>query len=427
MALSDKILDELTDISIGDRQDLYLYEWFKEEDVEPCTKMLDGNTHLTSLRIAATKIGGKGAAAFAKALRDCALTNINIDNSEIGDEGAAAWGQHLKGKNTLRTLTMANNAIGDSGVKSLVSSLGQSPLDKVELHRNNITDTGAKAIAQWLEGNRSLCMLNLITNPIGREGKEAIAEAAIASRSKNLIGIYMDDKSPELVEFLDQNRAETAPFTKKIMGGTQAGAFSIGERHELYFRANGIQRVAFEKNAEDRIGKFYESFDRFLDMIPCADVKNIKSPEDLLGNGRGHAALDNPRIWDQFPAICAKLSAQGTPLTLQHLNRKNFNHVSFLKNALSHAPLPLVMAGLNASGIRLQGKDLLENGKPNATFNALLENRGHAALFTANNWKGCPPQEIKRVMSFLPTVEREQVKNRHALVSGNHNNSPLAR
>ena len=65
---------------------------------------------------------------------------------------------------------MNNNNIGDTGAAALAKALeSNSSLTSLDLHENNIEDTGA-ALVKALESNLSLTFLNLGSNQIGYTG-----------------------------------------------------------------------------------------------------------------------------------------------------------------------------------------------------------------------------------------------------------------
>ncbi|KAL0251754.1 hypothetical protein GEMRC1_000966 [Eukaryota sp. GEM-RC1] len=106
------------------------------------------------------------------------LTHISFTRNSIGDDGALLLSRALEKNATLRSLNLSNNFIGDFGAINLflcgMGTLTISKLSTLDLSRNNITNSGAVAIAQFLRQNFTLRSLDLSENRIGVHGKESL-------------------------------------------------------------------------------------------------------------------------------------------------------------------------------------------------------------------------------------------------------------
>lgn len=165
-------------------------------------------------------IGVSGASALARALRtNCSLTYLNLGDNAIGDSGAAAIANALKSNRNLTHLYLTKNNIGDRGVEALAKALQsertftqsnplqRSPIDdsgvtelhfalvkaihgscstrvtRLDLNFNNISCSGAIALADALLSNCTLERLDLSSNKIECSGAEALAKALQSNRT----------------------------------------------------------------------------------------------------------------------------------------------------------------------------------------------------------------------------------------------------
>ena len=90
----------------------------------------------------------------------------------------------LKGNDTLTSLNLHDNDIGDEGAKALATAMKENEnikLTSLNLRANNIGDEGARAIATAMKENEKikLTRLNLGLNAIGDEGAKALAMALL--------------------------------------------------------------------------------------------------------------------------------------------------------------------------------------------------------------------------------------------------------
>ena len=195
-------------------------------------------------------IGESGASALARALRtNCSLTYLDLEDNAISDSGSAAIGNALKSNRNLTHLYLTNNEIGDRGVEALAKALQsestftqsnplqQSPVDdsgvaelhfalvkathcscgtqvtRLDLRWNNISCSGAIALADALLSNCTLERLDLSTNEIACSGAEALANALQSNQTLSHLNLRAnkigDSGATELGETLNKNSTLT--------------------------------------------------------------------------------------------------------------------------------------------------------------------------------------------------------------------------
>lgn len=226
------IIDYLKDDTC---KELNLDLWDDERAVQLAT-LLANNTALDTLSLTDGKIGDAGALAIAQALQiNRTLTSLDLRNNTIRSNGAAFLAimlgasdvaskakEHWKGNpwlnsdlfnkekhnQTLKSLDLTGNQIGDTGVNFIYSALQKNTtlatlhlgnitigengardlgkmllknatLTKLVISGNNIDDTKADLIAQGLFHNKALTHLDLSNNQIGEKGVDPLAQSLL--------------------------------------------------------------------------------------------------------------------------------------------------------------------------------------------------------------------------------------------------------
>ncbi|MGC0372311.1 MAG: hypothetical protein DGJ47_001023, partial [Rickettsiaceae bacterium] len=134
--------------------------------------------HLTELRLNGNIITRQDIQGLETFLKYIPLTELFFTFNHIKNEGAKALANLLNGNKTLTTLDLSTNNIGDEGSAALADSLHENTtLTTLDLSENNIGDEGAAALAESLKENTTLTTLDLVANNIGDEGAAALAES----------------------------------------------------------------------------------------------------------------------------------------------------------------------------------------------------------------------------------------------------------
>jgi len=162
-----------------------------------------------------TKIADAGTSALSDALgTNTVISELKLDGQGLTAEGALSLANALMINGTLRSLHLADNALGDAGATSIANALRyNSSLDHLFLDGCGIRDAGATALAAALGGtdggrpNYRLQGLYLGSNEISNHGARRIAEALRTNRSlvafrapNNDITTEVENQIEELVE-----------------------------------------------------------------------------------------------------------------------------------------------------------------------------------------------------------------------------------
>ena len=150
------------------------------EDLVQIAAALRSQSQMEELHLCCNCVGRNGFVALGNALEGCpnlreldlAAVNNDIDNN-VDDEGLLALTEGLRHCQNLTSLLLYNMMITEEGLRSL-STLFQSDNcqleERLDLHKMNIDDEGAAALATGLGSLPSLKTLFLRDNSIGDQG-----------------------------------------------------------------------------------------------------------------------------------------------------------------------------------------------------------------------------------------------------------------
>ena len=174
---------------------------------------IEYNTNLHMLNLSCNSIGDKGALALASAAKkfklliwnnkvteegihdmlkikpDIQIDTLEIDSRCIGESIAAIIASQLiEGKDfsSLHTINLAENYIGDGGIKVLSDVLREATnLHSLNLSSNSITDNGAVLLFNILKNCNNLSSLDLSNNSITDESVIVLADAIMNCTNLN--------------------------------------------------------------------------------------------------------------------------------------------------------------------------------------------------------------------------------------------------
>ncbi|CAF1508664.1 unnamed protein product [Didymodactylos carnosus] len=126
-------------------------------------------------------------------LRSNDTTSLNIGGNNISDAGAKAIAEALKTNQTLTALGINSNNISAEGAKAIAEALKTNKtLTVLGINSNNISAEGAKAIAEALKTNKTLTALDINSNNISDAGAKAIAEALKTNQTLTKLLLFPD-------------------------------------------------------------------------------------------------------------------------------------------------------------------------------------------------------------------------------------------
>ena len=126
--------------------------------------------------------------------------------------GAISISEMIEVNDTLQVLNIRLNSIGDMGIEAIARTLGNATIRELNVSRCKITATGAKSLAEGLENNHTIILLDVRYNKITLGGAIIILEAAVANGiclEVNIDKEYKsDDKVKELMIILEERKKQ---------------------------------------------------------------------------------------------------------------------------------------------------------------------------------------------------------------------------
>ena len=324
------------------------------------------------------------------------LTNISIMRAGLTDDHIAKLAPVLDTMPNLERLDFDGNEIGDAGIADLMPVIASKPnfFSFILGNNENITSDCVATIVQHLPDMPQIAQFEISEQCISAEAGQSISDTLLAMNPRNL---WHGGSTEELREFQDQNRKRLGKLADSFLGHDNPSKIPSHELWEIDRCRLGIRNIR-GNNPEK-----WAEFDAYLAGIPSVAIGDVSAPEDLFAKAEnGSCPLDHKDMWEHFPAICEKLAAQGTPLTLEHLQEWGRTARSHLRNAIALAPMEQLMPGLEASGIQIQ-KDLLldDEGYPTFLLEDLMSRGKVKGLFCYENWSGASIVDVKEVTSQL--------------------------
>lgn len=133
-----------------------------------------GNKHLEELNISYNSISDFGVRCLSSTINSSILKHVDLSENDITDEGAKYLAEMLKTNTNLRRLILSENQIGDNGVNVLATSLetGNTSLEVLDLSANRrITDESIDPLVSMIKRTQSLKKLDLRHNNISENGE----------------------------------------------------------------------------------------------------------------------------------------------------------------------------------------------------------------------------------------------------------------
>jgi Ran GTPase-activating protein (RanGAP) involved in mRNA processing and transport len=140
-----------------------------------------------------------------------ALSELYLGKHGISDRGAQLLAEYLEDNATLRVLDLRANRIGVAGAEAFAILLmrGGSVLSTLNLASNRICDQGGQALGVALRSSRHLLSLDISSNEIGDLGLVAVADALNANTTLQrllLFGNNFGEQSSDAFRELSETR-----------------------------------------------------------------------------------------------------------------------------------------------------------------------------------------------------------------------------
>ena len=214
-----------------------------EESCDTLCNMLRGNESIVSLNLGDTEIGTMTLIQLAKVMwynntvkvlnlenprtydkeetttyhlakmvrANRSLAELYLGKHSIGDRGAQLLAEYLEDNATLRVLDLRCNKVGVAGAEAFAILLmrGGGVLETLNLASNRICDQGGQALGVALRSSRHLLSLDISSNSIGDMGLVAIADALNANTTLQRLLIFgnnFGEQSSDALRELSETR-----------------------------------------------------------------------------------------------------------------------------------------------------------------------------------------------------------------------------
>ena len=179
------------------------------EGIEAVAHAVEQSQSLTSLTLGNNRLGDRGASVLAAAMKSSALTAIDLCENGISRGGAKALSAAMGQMECLRTINLRSNAIDSEAIKPIASAMEASrSLTEVNLSNNFLRVRGTKELAAVVAKSGTLRSLNLANNALTDDGARALAPALAKSRTL----VYLDARNNGLT-------ADTKKLLKQSASG----------------------------------------------------------------------------------------------------------------------------------------------------------------------------------------------------------------
>lgn len=178
------------------------------------------NNTLSVLDLSHNKIDDDGAAAlgviFSK--KDVALRSVNLSDNLIRGDGARSLGRALATNNSVESLSLRLNRIGDVDGATFFDLLRpNTKILKLDVSNNQLGPESAKGISEFLKNGTPITELCLAGNSLKEEGGKMIVDGVSGCNSLTIVDVRscgMHDQDVLAIEKLAQRRVQSIKLSK---------------------------------------------------------------------------------------------------------------------------------------------------------------------------------------------------------------------
>lgn len=413
-----------------------------ERDTAALADAMCANGNIRQISLANTLMGSKAIHELARGIAgNPKLETLQLGRCMITDEGATALADALRNQTHLQEVDFNHCGMSDDAVAVLADALSTCPeLRIIDLQSNRVEQNAADSLGAMLKALPRLEQFSLASSNLSHEHFAPIADAiphchalvefdagagkGMTQHGSDMLGnaFRKHQGAPNLIschpsgifvgDIMKANRQRALKANEAIenCGGDFASlrATEIGVAADLLPAIRKSTGAMRSSNKAPHLQKFSD----YLGSLPTLDTSQPITADKLLAkDNSGRCALDNPHQWQRFRTVLAQTDAS---VTLECLQQPNRDGDSFLTVGLMTAPQEVIHA-LHENGMQLTDRDLLQGYPESGALQAIIARDAVQDLFTLENWKGQPPENMQRVYHALPDNQRALVNNYHSL------------
>ncbi|PIO15034.1 hypothetical protein AB205_0088900 [Aquarana catesbeiana] len=169
---------------------LYFYRLDKNNLTDSsCPHLASGirnNQTLRTLDLAENNLEGLHFRVLMEALTTSRIEELHLDKNNLTDSSCPHLASGIRNNQTLRALILNGNNLEGPHFRDLMEALTKSRIEKLELDKNNLTDSSCPHLASGIRNNQTLRALNLNGNNLEGPHFRDLMEALTKSRIEKL-------------------------------------------------------------------------------------------------------------------------------------------------------------------------------------------------------------------------------------------------
>jgi len=413
-----------------------------EQATAALAEAMRANGNIQHISLANTLMGSKSIHELAQGIAaNPKLETLHLGRCTINEEGATALADALRGKEHLHTVDLNNCGMSDAAMTVLTEALSTCPeLRSIDLQGNRVEQQSAEALGKMLMALPRVEQFTISGSGLTHEHFAPLAKAiphchalvefdagngkGMTQHGSDLVSkaLRQHQGAPNLIschpgglfvsDFMKANRQRALKANEAIENCN--GDFASLRATEIGYAADLLPAIRKSTGAMRSATKapHVAKFKDYLDSLPKVDTKQPITAEQLFTkDDSGRCALDSPHNWQRFRQVLAQADDS---VTIDSLQAQNRDGDSFLTVGLMTAPQE-VMTALRENNMQLTDRALLQGYPESGALQAIVARDAVQDLFTLENWKGQPPENMQRVYQALPEAQRAHVNNYHSL------------
>ncbi len=183
--------------------------------------LINNNSSIQKVLLDENHLSSEGIVALANGIHNCCVKWMGISDNIIGPEAGSALASLLSSSHSLKYIDIHGNDLCLEGVKALTAGLSNSVVEHMEVSFNNIGPGAGAFLAELINNNQSMNVINLSCNELNSDD--------IIALSTNLKGCSMDnidfscneissDAGYALVDLITNNKLELINLSGNTLG-----------------------------------------------------------------------------------------------------------------------------------------------------------------------------------------------------------------
>lgn len=197
------------------------FEWrlfdFTSFDCEVLVKaILSHQKKLQTVKVPRSNLSCKLVRTFcAHMLKHENLVHLDLSRNEIRDSGARAIAKLMTIVQSLKVLKVGDNRIGNDGCKAIAAALvkGSCQVEELECEQNAFDDDASSSIMVALEHNKKLRKLNLASNQVNQLTIQALCQSLNSNKTLESLDLHGNEFGVQVGRILQEGLETSKSIT----------------------------------------------------------------------------------------------------------------------------------------------------------------------------------------------------------------------